>query len=382
MNTNWNNIETIVFGQHTFNSLGQIRSLGELGFKPDVIWVSDDNHSPKGCRYINHFFSFNSFEEGLSFILSKYTDQSKKYIITTDSDAIVSLLDRKYDQLKGRFFFFNAGEQGRLSAYMPKYVQCELAERHGFLIPKTELVRVGDLPKKLEYPVFIKSTDCFRLSWKGDAKVCENPEELLQAYKSITSPEIIVQEFIKKKNELAIEGVSYNAGNDIFLPIQGTYLRIQNGAFGTWKVNEAYNLSEDLKSKIQSLIKEVGFTGVFEIEFLLDSHDKMFFLEVNFRHTQYNHALTDMGINLCKLFIEGEINGRIGVDSVTKSPSIVMNERGEFHTYIKTKQISLRNWISDIKMTDSFYCYDKKDKLYFIRYVMKMILNMIKAKLR
>ena len=64
--------KVIVFGQHNLNTLGQIRSFGEIGIKPIVIWVSHDDHSPKGNKYIREFHNFNSFEEGLDYIITNY----------------------------------------------------------------------------------------------------------------------------------------------------------------------------------------------------------------------------------------------------------------------------------------------------------------------
>lgn len=40
-------------------------------------------------------------------------------------------------------------------------------------------------------------------AWKGDVYVCQNEDELKNAYKKIKSPQLILQEFIHKKENFA-----------------------------------------------------------------------------------------------------------------------------------------------------------------------------------
>lgn len=369
-------LTVIVFGQHCWNSLGQIRSFGELGIKSHVLWINNDDFTPKHSRYVETFHSFSSFEDGFDFLLSSFFDIGKKYLITTDSDKVVSWLDQHFDELKDRFYFFNAGQQGRLSSFMAKDRQLKLAEEFGLNVPKTKIVKKGQLIHGLEYPVFTKSLDSYSFGWKSNSFICRNELELLEAYESIKDDSIILQEFIEKDNEVAIEGISYHGGRDVYMPIQGEYLRIEDGGFGTWKRNETYHLGNELKTKIQNIMNHIGYYGVFEIEFIRDKKGILYFLEINFRHTQYNHALTDMGVNLCQLFALSQINDAIVEDEIIiKSPSITMNEYSEYYKYVKTGRIGLLKWICDIFKTNSFYCYDKRDRRYFYRIMTIMIRN-------
>lgn len=372
------NIEVIVFGQHCWNSLGQIRSFGEIGIKSNVVWIENDAFSPKGSRFVKSLVSFSKLEDGLIYIINHFNDPNKKYFISTDSDEIISLLDQYYDTLFPRFIFFNAGEKGKLTHFMLKDVQMQIAEQSGFRVIETEVVCKGQLPKQLQYPIFTKSRDSLHNNWKKESFICNNETELLEAYRSIPSNTILLQKYIKKKNELALEGFSINHGKAIYIFVQGEYLRIEDGSYGTWKKNEKYSLGEELELKIQNFIKQVSYSGVFEIEFLKGIDGTLYFLEVNFRHTQYNHALTDMGVNLCELFINSELTKELDTSNLSiKSPSIVMNEYREYYNYIKTKRLNIFQWMNDIKKTDSFYFYDKHDKKYFAKKLLSLLLNKI-----
>lgn len=375
-------VKVIVIGQHCWNTLGQIRSFGEVGVKPDVVWISGDQFNPSSSKYVNHFIEFDNFKDGLTYILDNYNNTQFKYIISTDSDAIVSLLDLNYDKLENNYFFFNAGGQGRLNYYMLKNNQYDLAEKCGLRAPKYELVMRGDKPETLNYPIITKTVNCFAKSWKDNYFICRNEYELFEAYKTINQDQILLQEFIEKKNEVALEGISFNRGNELFLPVQGEYLRLEEGQFGSWKKNEIFSLGDDLKAKIQHFFKEIEYTGVFEVEFLRDQNDDLYFLETNFRHTQYNHALSDMGINLCRIFSESMLNGYLCTEGLKptriKSPHFVMNEKKDYDIYIKTNRIGIRKWYSDIKGTDSFYIYDDNDKLPFYCYLFSLIIGKIR----
>ena len=46
--------------------------------------------------------------------------------------------------------------------------------------------------------------------WKKDVFICNNQEELEEAYKHIRSSRVMLQKYIHKKNELALEAVSAN----------------------------------------------------------------------------------------------------------------------------------------------------------------------------
>lgn len=80
-------------------------------------------------------------------------------------------------------------------------------------IPKEELLSVGELPKTLKYPVFTKAaTSTIKGGWKNQAHICNNEEELLAVYKTINTDKILVQEYVQKKNELCINGMSISGG--------------------------------------------------------------------------------------------------------------------------------------------------------------------------
>ncbi|MBQ5984334.1 MAG: ATP-grasp domain-containing protein [Bacteroidales bacterium] len=368
-----NSIEVIVVGQHLLNTLGQIRTLGESGIHPTVIWMEyNSSHNPQKCKYIGNYYSVRDSLEAFDLIVSKRNFDNKA-IISSDSDSFISLLDKHYSLLKDYYFFFNAGKDERLSAFLSKVEQCTLAESVGFNVPKTEQVNVGELPRRVSYPIFTKSIDSFDPYWKKDTSICMDENDLLDFYKSCSSSSVLLQSFIEKDNEIALEGVSLDSGNTVIIPVQGEYLRCPKDGFGSYKKLESYSLGEEILVRVKKMLQHIGYSGIFEIEFMRDKSGKLFFLEINFRHTQYNHALTDMGANLMMDWIRSITMRRFAPTQILKSPLIVINEIKDFRTYVLTKQISLFKWLKDFVTSDSYYLWDQKDYFFVFAYFLRAL---------
>ena len=89
-------------------------------------------------------------------------------------------------------------------------------------------------------------------------------------------------------------------------------------------------------------MRKIGYSGVFEVEFLRDKAGRLYFLEINFRHTQYNHALTDMGVNLSKVWMDSCLAGHLELKSVRMPdrPYTVINEIRDYHNFIQPGKLS------------------------------------------
>ena len=137
----------------------------------------------------------------------------KPYIFTSD-DITTSFLDHKYDLIKDKFIFYNAGYKDRITHYMGKDTILQLAEKHGIPVLKNVVVDKGEIPEGLEYPLITKAAISTIGAWKKDVFICNNQEELEEAYKHIRSSRVMLQKYIHKKNELALEAVSANKGTN------------------------------------------------------------------------------------------------------------------------------------------------------------------------
>ena len=136
------------------NPLGIVRSLGEEGIKPIVLLCAHNPHMVNNSKYVGELHIFNTIQEGFDFLMEHYSNEPLKPFIYNGSDNVTLLLDEHYEELKDKFYFTNG--QGGIEKYLQKYDITQAAVECGINIPKEELLQVGEMPKTLRYPVFVK----------------------------------------------------------------------------------------------------------------------------------------------------------------------------------------------------------------------------------
>ena len=372
----------VIIGGDNINSLGVLRSLGEAGLNPEMIMVNERIPSfVLNSRYAKIVHKSSSIEDSLTILCSVYgKDTVKPFVYTTD-DNHEQLLDAHFEELKDRFYFFNAGEAGRVTNYMDKKNLCDLAQECGFKVPNSEVVQPGELPQKLSYPVITKTLNPYLPGWKKDVFICYNEAELASAYKTMVSSQLIVQEYVEKKNEMPIHGFSCNKGESVFLAYYSLYYRMGKDTFGFYNY---YKPLQDpiLAKKIKRMIKEIGFTGCFEIEFLVDRDDNLVFLEINFRPSMKSYACTYGGLNLPLLWAKSTLKYDIDIIKPQMDFFTAMFEPGDYGQNVATKQISYKQWFQELRKVDLTFLYNKKDKKPAIKYWMNVAQEIIRHKIK
>lgn len=302
-----------------------------------------------------------------------------KPVITIDSDGLVAEMNKQWSRLSKLFYFFNAGADNRLSELMEKKELCKLARKYGLQTPSSEIVNVGELPQTIGYPLLTKATDSFNAKWKQCVRICRKEEELLDFYKKVDAKQLLVQNYVEKKNEFVLQGIAINRGQDVFIPIEGSYYRIPDGYFGTLLYfNGITEHGAKLIPPVKQMLKDIGYEGVFEVEFLIDKEDNYIFLEINFRHTLWNHTFTDMGLNFCEIWSKAITTGKFPDTPVisTEKRHVLIHEFVDFLWYVKSRKMSVFKWINDFIKADSYVIWDKHDKKPFIQYLKNQIVKL------
>ena len=150
-------------------------------------------------------------------------------------------------------------------------------------------------------------------------------------------------------------------------------------SFGTFRHIETFD-DKDTETCIQKFIQRINYTGAFEIELIIDKKGKAFFLESNFRIAQQNYGYTVFGANIPYIYALSTLNGEIAQKEIrytNKRPFRMMYELEDFRLSVLSKKISLWQWIKDIKHTDVFLFYNKKDKAPFYLTILEKIRNVI-----
>lgn len=355
----------IVLCRNHYNPLGVIRSLGEQGCTPDVILIQGGKRLIEKSRYAKKVRLVSSEDEALDTLISVLNASDEKPFVYTCDDKMESKLDNNFNTLNTKAFFFNAGECGRINHFMNKNEINRAARSCGLSVLKTWVVQKGEIPLDIEYPVITKSISPLSGGWKDDVFICDNDDDLEIAFNIIKSPEVLIQRYLKKKNELCLEGFSINSGKDIFISIASTYNYLLFSSYSPYMTVSNF-CNRDLEDKLASLIRLIQYEGIFEIEFLVDDLGQEWFCEVNFRNSTWSYASTRAGMPLPLLWAQSAASGKIDRKAIYRSVRegfTAMVEPTDFKQRILQQRVSLVHWISDYLRADCKYYTGIKDPL-------------------
>lgn len=366
----------IILGSDHSNTLGQIRCLGEMGIHPIVIITEKHPYIINKSKYIGEYHIVDSIYDGPQYVLNHYSHEKYPPFIYTDRDDIMCAIDNYYDELKDKFIFWNAGEKGRIHKLINKDTQIALAKECGFNVIPTEHVKKGEMPKHLQYPIFTKATNSLNPYWKANSFVCHNDEELIAAYQRMGIEEVLLQQFIHRQDEMPIEGISIDGGREVKLFLKKSSTRFAGNGFGIYSFLQHF-YDKETEDKVTMFMKKAKYTGVFEIEFIIDKNGTEFFMEVNFRNTMFNHACADFGINIPYLFAESTLNNKIDTNSYKYSPEkhTIMYEFDDLKLSVLKGNTSIWRWLIDFYNAKSYLYIDKHDMLPFLSIIYHKIFN-------
>ena len=328
----------IIGGTH-HNTLSMIRSLDKKGVAVDVILedIHGKNSYVLASRYVNNSYVVSDGDEAVAVLRGHYP---KDQPVILCSDDVAALLDENTAHL------------------MNKQVQVELAKKVGFNVPESTVYVVGaDTPNVPCYPCIVKPLE----SIHGGKRfaVCNERSELEMVLNDYNANDVVqIQEFIRKDEEIVVDGVSVNG--DVIIP--GYVLKHRDHLGGT-TFSTTYpidKLPEDICNKIRVTIAEMGCEGLFGVE-LIRSKEKYYFVEINLRNDATTYALAVAGVNLPYIWVLAQQ----GMDYTIETKGKIK----EIHSIVEFRdlpfalkgKISLWQWWRDYRSCECKYFYDKDD---------------------
>lgn len=366
----------IAFGIENYNTLGLIRSLGEHGVKPICILIQGGSiRLASKSKWIGELHFVDSIEEGYKVIIQLFSAEINKPFLYACDDKTTSFLDHHYHEIMDKFYFSNAGKDHRVTYYMNKNNINILALKYGLNVLNSWVVQKGGIPEDIEYPVITKSISSIEGGWKDDVFICQNEEELTIAYEKIKSETVLLQKYLVKKNELCLDGIIANHGDDFVITIAATYNYILPDKYSNAMTFTNFTDSK-LNKKINNMLREVGYTGIFCIEFLLDDEGKLYFCEVNFRNSGWSYASTRAGMPLPVLWAKaclGELDTEQCIVKIPKGFTAIV-EFSDFDTRVRGKMISFGQWLKEVRSCNCLFYIGQKDwKPFFSFFYAKFI---------
>ena len=299
------------------NGLAAIRSLGRAGVR---VLALDHRPSALGfrSRYAERALCPDPQDEEafVSFVAELGERLEVPAPVFATHDEPLNAIARGADRLGERFLFpFPPWEV--LSRIQSKRAQLEAAERAGVAVPRWaapgSAAEARSAADELGYPVLVKpsSTEGFKRRFGRQAFRCENGEQVERAHADAEEYEPLVQELIPGGDGTLFTLGSYLAADGEALGVFcGRKLRQTPPGVGTCRVGEAL-WADDVVDQGLRLLREVGHTGLSQVEFKRDPRDGLLrLMEINPRLWQWHGLATACGVDLPRIAYEDLVGAR------------------------------------------------------------------------
>lgn len=359
--------DVLTVGYDHYNTLWLVRALGMAGFQPSCIIVGSKNSfvgKSRWCKKCVCIADTSSLLEEL-----ESTTFTQKTVLIAAADDIAELIDKNYNRLSAKYFLCNCFDvEGQVSFWMDKRIQLQQASKAGLVIPVGQTIdlTVPYSITEIKYPVIVRPEVSSETS-KEAFRVCKNESEFNIAIDEIKRfcKRIIIQEFINHQNELLLYGV--RVGDEVIIP--GAFFKEQTcpesknlGMHIYGYISENILNKYNLLERVKNLMKDIGYQGVFSIEFIL-SNEVPYFLEINLRNDGTSYLTTQAGVNIPAIWAAFCYGYDLTVypKSLIREKTYCLNEINYFryaftkNSLLKTLKIILRTRaFSLMKMNDPF----------------------------
>ena len=366
----------VIIGHSYSSRLNIIRSVAQIGCEVTVILMTGYRSDGKtlntkktiDCysKYVNRvYYNLGNDGDGLvDLLLTKCIKDSQKPVIISVSDFVTTVIDTHLELLKDHFLFSNIHHrQGAIVEWMNKEKQKALALKVGLNVTKSCSIEVKNgeftIPPYIDYPCFTKAR-AYLPGCKSTLTRCDNDKELEVFLKELARKfdlTLLVEEYKVIETEYAIVG--FSDGTQVVIPGIIKILSMAHGNhFGVANRGEVLPVNgfEELVEKFKRFILEVGYVGLFDIDFYY-SEGKYYFGELNLRMGGSGNAITKMGVNLPAMFVKSMVG-----ECISDMP----------HTIHRSANfVNERFWIADWRInyipTNLFYKHLKNSDIYFIK---------------
>jgi predicted ATP-grasp superfamily ATP-dependent carboligase len=374
--------KVIVFGGSHHNTLGVVRALGEKELTPYLIVVSDSSSFVTKSKYIDKSWIVKNEDQGIELLLANFGNEIQTPVLICTSDSASSAIDRHLPRLEGKFYMPNAQHTaGRITYFMDKAIQANLAERVGFGTPKS-IVCIADECTGIEllFPVIIKPLKSIE-GKKTDIQVCDNLNDLLRATGKLGKELIQIQEFVDKELEYQVIGCSLNGGDQIIAPGISRIIRCPSNTNTGYLTILPYGEFDYKFDNVAEALREVGYSGLFSMEFIRDKSGNDYFMEINFRNDGNAYSVTAAGVNLPYLWYLFHTNLNLFYTENLKVENqiYVMPEISDF-SLMCHGVVSFKQWWKEFRGVDFFMLYNKEDKKPFYYEILNTLFGSILRK--
>ncbi len=369
--------KVIILGNDHTNTVGLIQSFGKKRIYVIVVVWGVKTGIVKKSRYLSEFYSACDVDKCLEFVAVKLVNSNDTYVIIPGCDLAAIKLEEYREKFPSNVLYQFVKGTYKIHELENKELQVKVASKAGFDIPWSyKIDSLSQIPSNLDYPCLIKPLASYQGS-KSDLLICNNLVELRRNLELVLSrtSQVLLQRYIKKDNEYTIIGCGLKDGS-VYIPFICQKLEIYPPKVGLESVIETIDFPSGIKEACIQYIRSIGYCGLFSIELMHSEEDlKYYFTECNLRNDGDNGFVLHAGCNVAYVHYSDMIDNMNEIMHFKEcDKNIYIWDMHHFLSLLH-RDISLKQWISDIKRSKGLLMYFPEDSGPFFKQYTNWILE-------
>lgn len=376
----YKHVKVIILGNDHTNTLGVVQCLGRVGVSVSVVLWGAKSGLVASSNFVDKVYTAATPQSCIDVICERFDGEEVAIIATCDTAAIE--LERNRLSFGNNFRFEYAQGEWNIEELCEKDLQVRLAKEAGFNVPWSSkpIESIAGVPEEVPFPCITKSLVSCKGS-KNDLTIVRTREDLLPVVENLLThtPRILLQQYIERDYEISILGCGLKDGECI-IPCVENKLTLYPKNVGLECVANMQPLDDNsISQPIRNLIKRIGYVGLFSVEMMHCKTDNNFyFTEINLRNDGANSFVYKYGVNLPLIHIENLFDKPIS-EFTHFYPGYYIWEM--HHTLsLVHGQLSIKQWIAELKKTKGFLTYFANDKKPFYKQYLNWVLNTLHLK--
>ncbi len=297
--------------------LSNARALGE--FNIPVYLVDKSNCIARYSKFCSKFFYCPDYiKDEFAYFLIDLAEQEKLsgWLLLPSNDHAVITLSKHKKKLQ-KYYKLITPDQEIIKNIYDKALLLKIAQSSGIGIPETIYFETYDdpLPGTLNFPLITKGREGLSFYKKTGRKAfyARTESELRDQLKRLSALMDLNKTFTQEvvpydKNNKTVSFTAFSINGEIKAYWMGVKLREHPLEFGTATFARSIYIRECYEQSIP-LLKEINYSGVCEIEYLLDPKDNKYkLIEINARTWLWVGLAKACGIDYAKM-IYNYVNG-------------------------------------------------------------------------
>ena len=308
-NTYGNKSGAIILEGHV-QGLSNLRSLGQLGIP--VFVVDQTRCLAQYSRFCTKAFRCPPFQsDGFVPYLIRLAKEEgiKDWVLVPSNDHIVEQMSRHRDEL-GQYYRMAVPDTETLDNIVDKWKLSQIASELCVPTPRTCCSDNIDMANHFHYPVLIKGRRglSFYKHFHRKAIVVHSPAELQTLLSSADYSDYIVQEQLENTGNRVFSFTCFSLNGVVKTHWTGIKLREHPPLHGTATLAQSMP-NPGLLPLGKLLMRRLNYTGVCEIEFMLDERDGQYkLIEINPRTWLWVGLAKACGVDYAKMLYRYLLN--------------------------------------------------------------------------